>query len=424
MDETKRYRNTKKKDMIMPESMEILNSDNIEAEITDKAYPEPFNSIVWNAVYENATDIHINKVEDGMLVLYRVDGLNHIKRQISEAEGRKLINQIKTAAGLNSVKSFVPQEAQLKWPDDLLQRDIRVTIVPIGRDMESAHLRILSFPQEICAISNLGFSEKEIETVSNTINSMGGLILISGVSGSGKTSTMYSFASLMDMRNKIAFSIEDPVEFNLPFAQQLEVDERHNFTMYEGLQTILRMDPDLVMVGEIRDRDSAIVAARAALSGRLVLATIHATDAAGTVDALHYLGVPYYVIGGSLKLIVSQNLLRKLCPSCAVERPATGEERDIFTRCELAPPEKLYNATGCKKCDQYGYHGITAIFEMAKVTPDISHLIAEGIHQKQLRDYFRKNGIKSMFVDGLKKVAMGTTTIEELYRVCDFRIED
>ncbi|MBN2589732.1 MAG: Flp pilus assembly complex ATPase component TadA, partial [Sedimentisphaerales bacterium] len=386
--------------------------------------PEPFNSIIWNAVYENATDIHINRVEDGMLVLYRVDGLNHEKKNLTEAEGRKLINQIKTAAGLNSVKSFVPQEAQLKFPDDLLQRDIRVTIVPSGKDIETAHLRILSFPQEACDISNMGFNEKDIETVSNTVNSMGGLILISGVSGSGKTSTMYSFASLMDLRNRIAFSIEDPVEFNLPFAQQLEVDERHNFTMYEGLQTILRMDPDLVMVGEIRDSDSAIVAARAALSGRLVLATIHATDAAGTVDALHYLGVPYYVLGGSLKLIVSQSLLRKLCPFCAVERPVTNEEKELYAKCGLEAPEKLYSATGCKKCDQYGYQGLTAIFEMAKIDTDSSHLVAEGVHQRELRDHFRKNGIQSMLVDGLKKVAQGVTSTEELFRVCDFRIED
>ena len=408
----------------MQETLEFRNSDNIETEMPVKPYPDPFNSILWNAVYENATDIHINRVEDGMLVLYRVDGMNHEKKHLSESEGRQLINQIKSASGLNSVKSFVPQEAQLKFPDDLLQRDIRVTIVPTGKGYESAHLRILSFPQEACDISKMGFTEKDIETVSSTVNSMGGLILISGVSGSGKTSTMYSFASLTDLRNKIAFSIEDPVEFNLPFAQQLEVDERHGFTMYEGLQTILRMDPDLVLVGEIRDSDSAIVAARAALSGRLVLATIHATDAAGTVDALHYLGVPHYVLGGSLKLIVAQSLLRKLCPSCVQERPATNEEKELFKKCGLEIPEKLYSATGCKKCGQYGYRGLTAIFEMAKIDTDSSHLISEGVHQRQLRGYFRKIGIQSMLADGLKKVAQGVTSIEELFRVCDFRIED
>jgi type IV pilus assembly protein PilB len=413
-----------KRTKVMPESSEVVKNDSIETETISKFFPDPFNSIVWNAVYENATDIHFNKVEDGMLVIYRVDGMNHEKQHLTEAEGRKLINQIKTAADLNAVKSFVPQEAQVKWPDDLQQRDIRVTIVPTGKETESAHLRILSFPQEACEISNLGFTENDIEIISGTINSMGGLILISGVNGSGKTSTMYSFASLMDLRSNIAFSIEDPVEFNLPFAQQLEVDEKHNFTMYEGLQTILRMDPDLVLVGEIRDRDSAIVASRAALSGRLVLATIHAKDAAGTVDALHYLGVPYYVIGGSIKLIVSQNLLRKLCSLCTEERSLSDEEKELFKRYNLEVPEKIYTAVGCNKCDRYGYQGLTAIFEIARINSDTSHLIAEGIHQKQLRDYLRKIGIESMLVDGLKKVAKGVTSIEELFRVCDFRIED
>ena len=134
--------------------------------------------------------------------------------------------------------------------------------------------------------------------------------------------------------------------------------------------------------------------------------------------------MPYYVIGGSLKLIVSQNLLRKLCPSCAEERPITNEEKELFAKCELEPPEKLYNAAGCKKCDQYGYQGLTAIFEIAKINPDISHLIVEGTHQKQLRDHFRNNGIKSMLVDGLNKVSQGITSIEELFRICDFRIGD
>ena len=408
----------------MPESSKLENNNEIETEILVKPYPDPFNTIVWNAVYENATDIHFNTVEGGMLVLYRVDGMNHEKQLLSEAEGKKLINQIKTATGLNAMKSFVPQEGQIKWPDDLLQRDIRVTIVPTGKNVESAHMRILSFPNEAYEISSLGFAEDDRQVISETINSMGGLVLISGVTGSGKTTTMYSFASLMDLRSNIALSIEDPVEFNLPYAQQLEVDERHNFTMYEGLQTILRMDPDVVMVGEVRDRDSAVVASRAALSGRLVLATIHAKDSASTIDALHYLGVPYYVIGGSIKLIVSQNLLRILCPSCSTDRSLSDEEKELFRKYELDVPERIFNSVGCNKCDQYGFHGLTAIFEIARISPDIAHIIAEGVHQKQLRDHFRRTGIKSMLVDGLKKVANGVTSIEELYRVCDFRIED
>lgn len=408
----------------MAKSSQVESNKSAETDSIVEAYPDPFKTVVLNAIYENATDIHLNKVEDGTLILYRVDGMIYEKQLVSETEGRQLINQIKVTAHLNATKSFVPQEGQIKWPDNDTSRDIRVTIVPAGQTAESAHLRILSFPKESWKISNLGFSEDDIRNITETIHSLGGLVLISGHTGSGKTTTMYSLASLMNLRNNVAFSIEDPIEFNLPYAQQIEVDERHGLTMYQGLQTILRTDPDLVMVGEIRDRESAIVVSRAALSGRLVLATIHAKDAAGTIDALHYLGVPYYIIGGSIKLIVSQNLLRKLCPSCAKERSLVKEEKEIFKKFELKVPRKVFNAVGCNECDFYGYKGRIAIFEVARIDPDTAHMIADGIHQKQLRDHFRKIQINPMLVDGLNKVARGVTSMDELYRVSDFKIEE
>jgi type II secretory ATPase GspE/PulE/Tfp pilus assembly ATPase PilB-like protein len=408
----------------MVKSSEVKNNKSTEPDPVIQAHPDPFNTVVLNAIYENATDIHLNKVDEGTLILYRVDGIIYEKQLVSENEGRQLINQIKAAASMNSTKSFMPQEGQIKWPDEETNRDIRITIVPAGKMAESAHLRILSFPKEAWKISNLGFSEEDLQNITKTIHSTGGLVLISGHTGSGKTTTMYSLASLMNLRTNIAFSIEDPIEFNLPYAQQIEVDERHGLTMYQGLQTILRTDPDLVMVGEIRDRESAIVVSRAALSGRLVLATIHAKDAAGTIDALHYLGVPYYIIGGSIKLIVSQNLLRKLCRSCAKERSLVKEEKEIFKSFDLKVPKKIYNAAGCDKCGFYGYQGRIGIFEIARIEPDVAHMIADGLHQRQLRDHFRKNQINPMLIDGLNKVAEGMTSMEELYRVCDFKIED
>ena len=408
----------------MAKSSEITKNKGNEIESLMAPQPDPFNTIVWNAIYENATDIHFNTVEGGLLILYRVDGIIHEKQLLTETEGRKLINQIKTAAKLNATKSFLPQEGQIKWPDEDVLRDIRVTVVPAGKVAESAHLRILSFPQEGWKISKLGFSEEDLEKISGTINSMNGLVLVSGATGSGKTTTMYSFASLADLRTKMAFSIEDPIEFNLPYAQQLEVDERHGLTMYQGLQTVLRMDPDLVMVGEIRDRDSAIVTSRAALSGRLVLATIHAKDAAGTIDALHYLGVPYYIIGSSVKLIVAQNLMRRLCKSCAEKRTPSKEEKELFAEANLKVPKKIFDAKGCKECTSYGYQGLVGIFEIAKIDPDTAHMITDGIHQQQLRDHFRKININPMLVDGLKKVAQGITSIDELYRICDFKAKE
>ena len=404
---------------LMAKSLETEDTLVVETAPEGPSYPDPVKTIIWNAIYENATDVHFNVTQEGMLVLYRVDGMIHQKRTLTAAEGRKIVNQIKAAASLDTVKSFLPKEGQIKWPDGEKRRDIRITIVPVGKETVSAHLRLLTLPSQTWAIANLGFLEDDLSCISSCINSRGGLILISGMTGAGKTTTMYSFASLLDLRSNVAFSIEDPVEFDLPYAQQLEVDERHGFTMHEGLQTILRTDPDLVMVGEIRDRDSAVVAARAALSGRLVLATIHAQDAAGTVDALHYLGVPYYIIGASAKLIVSQNLLRRLCGSCAEERSPSSEERGLFEQFGLDVPETIFRANGCEECESYGYRGRIAIFEVAKFEPDTAHLIADGIHQTQLRNYLRKNDVRPMLADGLRKVAQGLTSMEELYRVCD-----
>jgi type II secretory ATPase GspE/PulE/Tfp pilus assembly ATPase PilB-like protein len=228
---------------------------------------------------------------------------------------------------------------------------------------------------------------------------------------------MYSLASLMDLRTTTTYSIEDPVEFRLPYAQQIEVDEAHGLTMHEGLRTILRMDPDLILVGEIRDRDSAIVASRAALSGRLVLATIHAQDAAGAVDAMHYLGVPYHIIGSSLRLVVAQNLLRQLCGECAQTRELDDEEKALFAEFGDEAPSQLLHPGSCAECNWYGYKGRTGIYEVAPVDDEVGGLISDGIRRRELVEALRRKGVRSMTRDALEKVARGTTAMEELVRI-------
>jgi len=401
----------------MAKTNEKNNTDTI---LENGSYPDPLNTFLFNAIIEGATDVHLHAIDDVTLILYRVDGVVHEKQRLSVDDGRRLINQIKAAAGLNVTKSFFPQEAQIRWLDeDQQHKDFRVTVVPVG-DEECAHLRILSMPEKELEMTRLGFSDEHNANIAEILNSLNGLILITGVTGSGKTTTMYSMASSMALQTLVAFSIEDPVEFKLPSGQQLEVDEEHGLTMYEGLRTILRMDPDFVMVGEIRDKDSAIVTARAALSGRLVLGTIHGQDAAGVVDALHYLGVPYYITSSSLRMIIAQKLLRKLCLSCAKPRELYTEERDVFARTELPIPEEVFDPVGCEKCNGYGYKGQIGIFETAIITPEAAHKIALGVHNELLRQYFRDSGIAPMTVDGLTKVADGITSMQELFEKCNF----
>ncbi|MHC4517506.1 MAG: GspE/PulE family protein [Planctomycetota bacterium] len=380
-------------------------------------FPDPLRTLLWNAALEGATDVHLHSTEDGLRVLHRIDGILHLKQRLSEDEGRQLINQIRSAAELTTARTFVPEEGQIVLHDGHDKWEFRVTIVPMGKNV-SAHMRILDVPEATSNLSQLGFGRDDQDAIHDTIQSLSGLLLISGSTGTGKTTTLYSIASVMDAASSAVYSIEDPVEFRLRHAQQIEVDERHDLTMYAGLRTILRMDPDMILVGEIRDRDSAIVAARAALSGRLVLATIHAQDAMGAIQALHYLGVPNYVIAGSLRLSIAQSLVRRLCRQCATSRSPYEEEMLPFRDYGMAVPETVFQAVGCDKCHGHGYRGRMGVFETVVMEPDLAKLIGMGAQRRELLAYLRDKQITTLVEDGLTKVAQGMMTTEELYRAC------
>lgn len=382
-------------------------------------YADTLNTFLLNAIAERATDVHLHSTDEGIRVLYRVDGIVHPKIVMPRPQGRKLLNQIKAAAGLDAVRTFNPLEGQIHWPQGDSKLDIRVTLTPI-QEHESIHLRMLRLPADGWNVETLGLAKKDQRTVSNTIHTQSGLVLICGGTGSGKTTTMYSLASLLNLNTTTAYSIEDPVEYTLSYAQQIEVDERHGLTMHEGLRTILRMDPDLIMVGEIRDKDSAIVAARAALSGKLVLATIHAHDAAGAVDSLHYLGVPMQIIGSALRLVIAQNLVRKVCDCCCGSTEPSEQMVELFTRFNVPVPETVKQAHECSDCHGYGFHDRTGLFEVLPIDEKLKTMISDGIHHHELSQHLRSQGVTSIIQDGLNKVSQGVTTVEEVRRACKF----
>ena len=385
-------------------------------------YPDPLSTFIWNAIVERATDVHLHSVEGGVRVLLRVDGVIYPKLMMSLAEGKKLFNQLKSAAGMTITRIYEPLEGHLRWPDEHMTWDIRVTLTPVG-DRESAHLRFLSCPTDQWNLPSLGFEQGSQDRVESIVKRREGLILLTGPTSSGKTTSMYCLASLLDLCTTTAYSIEDPVEFKLPYAQQIEVDQRHGLTMYEGLRTILRMDPDVILVGEIRDRDSAIVAARAALSGRLVLATIHARNASSAVDALHGLGVPQHIIGASLRLIVAQKLVRRLCYECAQGRELSVMDQRLFQQQGLDIPTRHLLSMGCPRCHQHGHHGRIGLFEVAPIDYALSKAIGGGIHHHELEKMFRQRGYPSILRDGLVKVSRGVTSLAELGRVSAVSLE-
>ncbi len=382
-------------------------------------YGDTLNTFLLNAILERTTDVHLHSTDKGIRVLYRVDGIVHPKVVLPWEKGRKLLNQIKAAAGLDAVRTFCPLEGQIHWHHGDSKLEIRVTLTPI-QEHESIHLRMLRLPADGWNMEKLGFTKKDQQVVSNTIHTQSGLVLICGGTGSGKTTTMYSLASLLDLTTTTTYSIEDPVEYTLSHAQQIEVDERHGLTMHEGLRTILRMDPDLIMVGEIRDKDSAIVAARAALSGKLVFATIHAHDAAGAVDSLHYLGVPMQIIGSALRLVIAQNLVRKVCDCCGEFVEPSDQTCEVFTRFGVPLPETLKQAGACTECNGYGYYERTGLFEVLPIDGKLKTMISDGLHHQNLSQHLRSQGVTSIIQDGLNKVAQGITTMDEVHRACKF----
>ncbi|MCF7958526.1 MAG: Flp pilus assembly complex ATPase component TadA, partial [Phycisphaerae bacterium] len=288
---------------------------------------------------------------------------------------------------------------------------------PTGNS-EAIHLRVMTVPEKLNDVTQLGFSAKHMDICQETMRTPSGLILVTGATGAGKSSTLYGLASMLDLETKVGMTIEDPIEYNMPFLRQLQVDTAHGLTMNEGLRTILRMDPDVILIGEIRDEQSAMTAARAAMAGRLVIATLHATDAAGAVDALQYLSVPSYVIGSTLRLVIAQSLVRRLCMGCSQVRTLTEQEEELYERFDLIEPEHIFDPVGCPECSSYGYEGRLGIFEMAQVTPYIAEQISAGASKHQIHDLFRDNGTKSLVSDALTKVAYGATSMQEVYQAC------
>jgi len=372
---------------------------------------DPLLGILTAAINEGATDIHVDPSEDGKHVRYRVDGVIHDKAPLPMALRQRLLNQVKVLIDLDIDKSFVPEEGFVSLEIDGVQHDVRVTIAPIG-DREAIHFRFLSSARNLRDLDQIGMGQDDLETVQRVIDAPYGMILVAGGTGSGKTTTLYSLANMLRERKRVVTSIEDPVEFRLPHVRQLEVREKHGFTMYDGLRIILRMDPDVIMIGEIRDRQSATTAARAGLSGQLVMATLHARHPGMAIDALTNMEVPRYVIGGALRLIVQQNLVLRVCQQCAKEVELTGAARELFEAHQVPVPETVREAVGCPECGDYGHKGRIAVFELTPINRALGQDIAAGLGAKDLTPRFQEMRRRSIQQDILHKVADGLVSFD------------
>ena len=369
--------------------------------------------LLRRAIAARATDIHLEPFCEEVEVRYRIDGhLQHFCR-LSEDVATQIIGQFKLMAELDITEPFTPQEGRLELPSGFADYDVRITVTPVlGGD--AVALRVLHRNHLLRPLESLGLSEDRIDQFRSLLHFNEGLVLVTGPSGSGKTTTLYSLVHALDNGHRSIVTIEDPVEYRLPGFAQIEVDRRHKVTMSSGLRTTLRMDPDIVLLGEIRDGETAQAAMRAASSGKYVFSTFHTRDVASVVTGLRDLNVDSRSLAGNLRAIVSQRLVRRLCQKCREPRAVEPQERELFEVHNVDCPDHVFEAVGCDVCHMSGFHGRVGVFEIAACEDAMSTAIEDGASELELRQLLRRHGIPSLSSDALQKVASGLTGINEV----------
>jgi type IV pilus assembly protein PilB len=373
------------------------------------------NQILQMAVEQRASDIHIDPQETKVVIRYRVDGLLRTERALPKHMQGMLTARIKILANMDITEHRVPQDGRIKMNIDFHPIDLRVSTIPTIYG-EKIVMRVLDLGTALNDINKLGFNKINLQRFIQLIEQPTGIVLITGPTGSGKSSTLYAALNRLNSEEVNIITIEDPVEYQLEGINQIQVNPNVGMTFAEGLRAILRQDPNIIMVGEIRDRETAEVAIRASLTGHLVLSTLHTNDALSTVARLIDMGVEPFLVATSLSGVVSQRLVRRVCRDCQQEQEPTKREIEIFARRGLKI-EKVMRGRGCPTCNMTGYRGRIALHELMVMTDEMRKVILNGEPLSKLRELAIKNKMIFLIDDGLLKVKQGLTTTEEVLRV-------
>ncbi len=373
------------------------------------------NSLFSQAVKERASDIHIEPFETTMLVRFRVDGVLHEIIKPPKRFQNTIISRVKIMAGLNIAEKRLPQDGRIRLKVAGRDIDVRVSTVPTTYG-ERIVMRLLDRSSVLRDLDTIGFSPRNHAAMTSLINKSHGIILVTGPTGSGKTSTLYACLSKINSPDLNILTIEDPVEYQLKGVGQVQVQPKINLTFANGLRSFLRQDPDVIMVGEIRDRETAEIAIQASLTGHLVLSTVHTNDAPSAVTRLVDMGIEPFLIASSLIGVLAQRLVRTICPSCKAEYAPTAEElRGIGV--EPGKIKKLWKGKGCAACQSTGYLGRIGIYELMLIDDEVRRLILARVDANSIKAKAREHGMITLQSDGTDKVLQGITTTEEVSRV-------
>ncbi|HET9310994.1 MAG TPA: ATPase, T2SS/T4P/T4SS family [Actinomycetota bacterium] len=393
--------------------------EQMEAALEDAPIVKLVNAIMTQAVGDRASDVHIEPAEKNVRIRFRVDGVLHepMPPAPKNIQGG-LISRLKVMAELNIAEKRVPQDGRISMKVGGRQLDLRLATLPTVFG-EKVVIRILDKSQALLKLEDLGFLEGPYERFARSFRKPYGAILVTGPTGSGKSTTMYSTLNILNEEDKNIITVEDPVEYRLPGVNQMQVNPKAGLTFASALRSILRADPDIVLIGEVRDRETAMIAVEAALTGHLVLSSLHTNDAPSALTRLTEMDVETFLVASAIDSVVAQRLARKLCERCKVAHEPDESELMAagFPEGSWSQLEEIYRAQGCAACANTGYRGRMGLYEVMPMTEDIERLTVERASSEAIKAVALEQGMISLRDDGLEKVRMGVTSIEEIARV-------
>lgn len=375
------------------------------------------NDMIVDAVKRGVSDIHFDPYENGIHIRIRIDGDLHDYTDVPLSMKKNMITRVKIISNMNITESRLPQDGAIKGLIEDLSVDLRVSCLPTNMG-EKIVIRILDYSMSTAGLENLGFTKENYEIIKKMIQIPNGIILVTGATGSGKSTTVYAILQRLNTENRNLITVEDPIEMNIEGINQVQVNSEIGMTFGSALRSILRQDPDIIMIGEIRDTETARIAVRSAITGHLVLSTIHTNDSLNTIERLLDMDVERYLLGAAISGIVSQKLARRLCDKCKQLRPTTDYEKSIFKGALGLDVNEIYEKKGCSACSG-GYKGRLPLHEVLLINEEIKDAISSGVSKQKLRElvFAPNSGIQTMLQDGLRKVLTGDTSMDEILRL-------
>jgi type IV pilus assembly protein PilB len=381
----------------------------------DNAVVRSINTIIRDAVLVGASDIHMEPLREGIRVRFRRDGELRLYIQFPRSTAAALVARLKVMANLNIAERRASQDGRITFRDGGAETDMRVSILPVANG-EKVVMRILKKEEDILEVEDLGFSADNLSKFQDLIRKPYGMILVTGPTGSGKSFTSFSVLKRLNKPTMNIVTIEDPIEYEVRGINQVAVNPHANLTFARAVRSFLRQDPDIILVGEIRDRETASTAAEAAITGHLLLSTLHTNDAPGAVTRLREMGVENYNISGALLGVIAQRLVRRVCSHCKVPDEENVELLSVLNENQIDLPERKWaRGRGCNECDDTGYRGRLAIHEVLVVDDEITSLVNADGTAAQIRDAAIRKGFRTLREDGLLKASAGQTTLEEVF---------